>query len=127
MDRIFIRNLTVETIIGIYDHERVTPQRVMLELEMSADIAQAASSDDIESTLNYKTLSETLIDFLESSRFLLIETMAERVTEIIRQDFGVQWVKLTLHKPDALPGDIDVGVIIERGKKLENGNTHASA
>ncbi len=116
MDRIFIRNLAVETIIGIYDHERVTPQRVMLELEMSADIAQAASSDDIESTLNYKTLSETLVEFLENSRFLLIETMAERVTEIIRQDFGVQWVKLTLHKPDALPGDIDVGVIIERGQ-----------
>jgi len=115
MDRIFIRNLTVETIIGIYDFERVTPQRIVLDLEMSADIARAAASEDIESTLNYKTLSETLTQFLLESRFQLIETMAERVTEIVRHDFGVRWVRLTLHKPDALPGDIDVGVIIERG------------
>lgn len=116
MDRIFINNLTVETIIGIYDFERVTPQRITLHLEMSADIARAASTEDIESTLNYKTLSETLTEFLQQSSFQLIETMAERVTEIVRDDFGVRWVKLTLHKPDALPGDIDVGVIIERGQ-----------
>jgi dihydroneopterin aldolase len=115
MDRIFIHNLTVETIIGIYEFERITPQRVVLDLEMSADVAKAAASEDIESTLNYKTLSETLTHYLQNSRFQLIETMAERVTEIIRNDFGVQWVQLTLHKPDALPGDIDVGVIIERG------------
>lgn len=115
MDRIFISNLSVETIIGIYDFERVTPQRVILHLEMSADIAHAANSEDIESTLNYKTLSDTLTEFLQQSRFQLIETMAERVTEIVRNDFGVSWVKLTLHKPDALPGDTDVGVIIERG------------
>ena len=118
MDRIFIKNLTVETIIGIYDFERVTPQRVTLDLEMSADVAQAASTEDIDSTLNYKTLSETLTQFLQDSSFQLIETMAERVTEIVRNDFGVQWVKLTLHKPDALPGEIDVGVIIERGQVL---------
>lgn len=115
MDRIFINNLSVETIIGIYDFERVKPQRVIVHLEMSADIAQAALTEDIESTLNYKTLSETLTKFLEQSRFQLIETMAERVTELVRDDFGVRWVKLTLHKPDALPGDTDVGVIIERG------------
>jgi len=107
--------LSVETIIGIYDFERVKPQRVIVHLEMSADIAQAALTEDIESTLNYKTLSETLTKFLEQSRFQLIETMAERVTELVREDFGVRWVKLTLHKPDALPGDTDVGVIIERG------------
>lgn len=115
MDRIFINNLSVETIIGIYDFERITPQRVVLHLEMSADIAGAAASEDIESTLNYKTLSEALTQYLTESRFQLIETMAEKVTEIVRNDFGVQWVKLTLHKPDALPGDTDVGVIIERG------------
>jgi len=117
MDRIFIQNLTVETIIGIYDFERVTPQRVILDLEMSADIAAAAKTEDIESTLCYKTLSETLVQFLQQSQFQLIETMAEEVTRIIRDDFGVAWVKLTLHKPDALPQDINVGVIIERGQK----------
>lgn len=117
MDRIFINNLSVEAVIGIYDVERVTRQRVILHLELSADIAHAASTEDIESTLNYKTLSDTLTQFLEQSRFQLIETMAERVCEIVRNDFGVRWVKLTLHKPDALSGDTDVGVIIERGMR----------
>lgn len=115
MDRIFIKNLTVETIIGIYDWERTNRQRVILDLEMSADIAEAALTENIDSTLNYKTLSETLTKFIENSEFQLIETMAEQVTGIIQQDFGVQWVKLTLHKPDALPANTDVGVIIERG------------
>ena len=117
MDRIFIKNLAVETIIGIYDWERTNRQRVILDLEMSADIAKAALAEDIDATLNYKTLSETLIKFIENSEFQLIETMAERVTDIIRHDFGVQWVKLTLHKPDALPENTDVGVIIERGER----------
>lgn len=116
MDRIFITNLTIETIIGIYEWERNTRQRIVLDLEMSADIAAAARSENIESTLNYKTLSESLVDFIENSEFQLIETMAERVCEIIQRDFGVRWVKLTLHKPDALPGNTDVGVIIERGE-----------
>lgn len=117
MDRIFIKDLSVETIIGIYDWERTTRQRVILDLEMSADIAKAALAEDVGSTLNYKTLSETLTNFIENSEFQLIETMAERVTDIIRHDFGVRWVKLTLHKPDALPGNTDVGVIIERGER----------
>ena len=115
MDRIFIKDLSVETIIGIYDWERVTRQRVVLDLEMSADIAKAALAENVDATLNYKTLFETLTNFIENSEFRLIETMAERVTDIIQQDFGVQWVKLTLHKPDALPSTTDVGVIIERG------------
>jgi dihydroneopterin aldolase len=115
MDRIFIKNLSVETIIGIHDWERITRQRVVLDLEMSADIAKAALAENVDATLNYKTLSETLTNFIENSEFQLIETMAERVTDIIRQDFGVRWVKLTLHKPDALPATTDVGVIIERG------------
>ncbi|ASJ71176.1 dihydroneopterin aldolase [Granulosicoccus antarcticus] len=117
MDRIFITNLQVETIIGIYDWERTTRQRVVLDLEMSADIAKAAQTENVESTLNYKVLSDQLINFIENSEFQLVETLAERVTEIIRNDFCVQWVKLTLHKPDALAGNTDVGVIIERGER----------
>lgn len=117
MDLIFIKNLNVDTIIGIYDFERTQRQRVTLDLEMSADIRQAASAEDIESTLNYKTLTDTLTAYIENSQFQLIETLAERVVEIIRNDFGVAWVRLTLHKPQALSGETDVGVIIERGQR----------
>lgn len=116
MDRIFITNLQIDTVIGIYDWERTRRQRVVLDLEMSADVARAAGAEDVGSTLNYKTLSDELVSFVENSEFQLIETLAESVTRIVREDFGVRWVKLTLHKPDALGGDTDVGVIIERGK-----------
>ena len=115
MDKIFITDLRVETIIGIYDWERTTRQTVALDIEMSADIARAAASENIEDTLNYKTLSKTIEAFIVDSEFQLIETMAERVCEIIRRDFGVHWVKLTVHKPGALSNSTDVGVIIERG------------
>jgi len=117
MDRIFIKNLQIDTVIGIYDWERTRRQRVVIDLEMSADIARAARAEDVGSTLNYKTLSDALVDHIENSEFQLIETLAESITRIIREEYAVQWVKLTLHKPDALSGDTDVGVIIERGER----------
>jgi len=115
MDRIFITGLSINTIIGIYDWERTHKQRVILDLEMSANIAAAASTEDVGSALNYKTVTEALTELVEESEFQLVETMSERICEFVMTEFGVAWVKLTLHKPDALPGDTDVGVIIERG------------
>lgn len=115
MDKIFITDLRVDTIIGIFDWERTTRQTVSLDIEMSADIAQAAATENIADTLNYKTLSKAIENFIDASEFMLIETMAERVAEIILKDFGVKWVKLTLHKLGALSNSTDVGVIIERG------------
>ncbi len=117
MDRIFITGLSVDTIIGIYDQERVIRQPVILDLEMSADISRAAQSENVDQALNYKTVADFLTKFIENSEFQLIETMAERVTDIVRNEFKVRWVKLTLHKPNALPGNTDVGVIIERGER----------
>ena len=117
MDIIYIRNLTIETVIGIYDWERCVKQTVSLDVEMGFDIRQAAQSDAIADTLNYKAVAKRLIAFIGESEFLLIETMAERCAAIIREEFGVQWLRLRLSKPDALRGADDVGVIIERGEK----------
>jgi len=89
----------------------------VLDFDMSFDIAKAAASEDIEDALNYKTLTDTLREFVEGSDFLLIETLAERIASFIINGFGVAKVKLTLHKPDALSGATDVGVIIERSAK----------
>lgn len=122
MDRIFIRDLRIETIIGIYDHERETPQTVVLDLDMAADIAKAAASENIEDALNYHTLSLRLAEFLGSSRFLLIETMAEEVAALIQREFGVSWLRLRLHKPGALPGSTNVGLVIERGQHQRAGS-----
>ncbi len=114
MDTVFVRDLTIETIIGIYDHERTAKQTIVLDFDMSFDIGKAALSEDIEDALNYKTLTDTIKEFVEGSEYLLIETLAERIASIIIDDFGVAKVKLTLHKPNALSGSTDVGVVIER-------------
>lgn len=117
MDIIFITDLRVETIIGIYDWERVTPQTVSIDLEMATDIKAAAASEDIETTLNYKAISKRIESFIVASEFQLIETMAERLAEIVLHEFAVQWVCLTVHKPGALSNSKDVGVRIERGSR----------
>ena len=117
MDIVYIRELEVETVIGIYDWEREIRQVVSLDLEMGTDIRQAANSEDIENTLNYKSVSDRLIQFIEESEFLLVETMAEQISDIVLQEFSVNWLRLRLGKPGAVPQAKDVGVIIERGER----------
>ena len=117
MDIVFIRNLKIDTVIGIYDWEREVRQDVILDLEMSADIRRAAATEKIEDALDYKAVAKRLIAFVEQSEFQLVETLAERCAAIVREEFGVEWVRLTLNKIGAVSGARDVGVIIERGER----------
>ena len=114
MDIIFLRDLRVETIIGIYDWERRTRQIVAIDLEMGTDIRKPAASDSIDDALNYKAVAKRVIQFVEESEFLLVETLAERIAGIVLEEFEVPWVKVVLSKPGAIRGSRDVGVIIER-------------
>ncbi|MCH9691328.1 MAG: dihydroneopterin aldolase [Gammaproteobacteria bacterium] len=117
MDIVYIRDLKINTIIGIYDWEREVRQTVSLSLEMACNIAEAARTDNIVHTLNYKAVAKRLIAFIEGSEFLLVETMAEQIATIVRKEFAVPWLKLRLSKPGAVRGAQDVGVIITRGNK----------
>jgi dihydroneopterin aldolase len=117
MDIVFIRELQIETVIGIYDWERKVKQIISLDIDMAADIKKAASSDNIDDTLSYKKVAKRLIAFVEQSEYELVEALAEKISEIIREEFGVPWVQLTLSKPGAVRGSRSVGVMIERGQK----------
>ncbi len=117
MDIVFIHDLQIETVIGIYDWERKIRQIISLDIEMATDISKAAKSDDIDDALSYKTVAKRLIDFVEQSEFELVEALAEKICAIILEEFQVPWVKLTLHKPGAVRGSKSVGVIIERGNR----------
>ncbi|MEO8803761.1 MAG: dihydroneopterin aldolase [Rudaea sp.] len=117
MDTVFIQDLRVETVIGIYDWERKIRQTVALDLEMAFDNRIPAASDRIEDTLDYKAVAKRLIAFVEASHFELVETLAERCAEIVRNEFGVGWLRLRLAKPGAVTGSAAVGVMIERGEK----------
>jgi len=123
MDIIYLRGLKIETIIGVFDWERKIKQTVVLDLEMAADIRQAAATDELEDTLNYKAVAKRLIDFVSHSEFKLVETLSERITEIVLTEFSVPWVRLQLNKPGAVRGAEDVGILIERGRKPEDGTS----
>lgn len=117
MDIVYIRDLRIETIIGIFDWEREVKQVVSLDLEMAHDIQKAAETDDIQHTLDYKSVAKRLISFIKSSEFLLVERMADEIARIVLEEFSVPWLRLRVSKPGALRGSKDVGVIIERGNK----------
>lgn len=115
MDIIYLRDLRIETVIGIYDWERRIKQTLILDIEMATDIRKAAQTDSIEDTLNYKAVAKRLIEFVGNSEFQLVETLTERVAEIVLNEFHVLWLRLQVNKQGAVRGARDVGVIIERG------------
>lgn len=117
MDVVFIKDLDIETVIGIYDWERKIRQTVRLNLEMSSDNRKAAASDRIDDALDYKAVAKRLIGFVESSSFQLVETLAERCAEIVLDEFPVEWLRLQLDKPGAVRGSKSVGIRIERGRQ----------
>jgi len=116
-DIVYIRDLKVETIIGIFDWEREIKQTVSMDIEMATDIRPAAESDSIEDALDYKSVGKRVISFVEQSEYQLVEKLAEKVAGIILDEFNVSWLRLRLSKPGALRGSTDVGLIIERGSK----------
>lgn len=117
MDIVYIRDLKIDTVIGIFDWERRIRQTISLDLEMASDISLAAQSDHIRDALDYKAVAKRLIAFVQASEFQLVETLAEQVAGIVREEFNVPWLRLRLSKPGALRGAQDVGVIIERGSR----------
>ena len=117
MDIIYLNDLRIDTVIGIYDWERRTKQTVIFDIEMAADIRKAAESDNIDDTLSYKTVAKRLISYVSTSEFELIETLAEQVAGILLDEFKVPWCRLRLNKRGAVRGVRDVGIIIERGEK----------
>ena len=114
MDKIFLRELSCEAVIGIFDWERQVKQSIMIDLEMSADIRRAARTDHIDDTLNYKGVAKRILAFVDASEFQLVETLSENIARLVITEFGVEWVKVTVHKPSAIRHSKDVGIIIER-------------
>lgn len=116
MDIVYIRDLTVHTVIGVHDWERTAPRPLILNLEMASDFSAAAKSDDIADALDYYSVSEALLEFAKNSHFELIESFAEGAAQTIRERFAVPWLRLDIAKPGAVGAAVSVGVRIERGK-----------
>ncbi len=127
MDKIFLKELKAEAIIGIFDWERQVRQTVLVDLELSVDVRKAALSDRIEDTLNYKRVAKRVLEYIEQSSFQLVETLAERIAALVLQEFEVRWVKVCLNKPGAIRGSRSVGIMIERHRDTASGRGNEEA
>jgi dihydroneopterin aldolase len=114
VDRIFLRDLKIETVIGIFEWERRIRQTVSLDVELATDVRRAARDDSIDSALNYKQIAKRLVAFVAESKFQLVESLAEAVAGTIVKEFAVTWVRVSVAKPGAIEGSRAVGVTIER-------------
>jgi dihydroneopterin aldolase len=114
VDRIFLRGLKVETVIGIFEWERRIRQTVSLDVELATDVRLAAREDSIDSALNYKRIAKRLITFIAQTQFQLVESLAEAVAKIVITEFSVPWARISVAKPGAIEGSREVGITIER-------------
>jgi dihydroneopterin aldolase len=115
MDIIYLSQLKLETLIGVYEWERQAKRVIFIDLELATDTRQAALTDDLAHTVDYGVLAQRLTQLAENSEFFLIETLADRLANLILQEFNVHWLRLKLSKRGAIPTADDVGLIIERG------------
>lgn len=117
MDIVYISQLRIDTYIGVHDWEQRQRQAVVIDLELGTDIAHTAATDDLQTTADYAAISARLLAMIENQHFRLLETLAEQIAQVLRDEFAVGWLRLRLGKPGAVPQAGDVGVIIERGEQ----------
>jgi dihydroneopterin aldolase len=121
-DTVFVHDLETRTIIGINDWEREKRQPVVIDLEIACDASAAAREDDIEQAVNYRSVAKAVQAHAEESSYFLVETLAERIAELIRRDFGAPWVRVRIRKPGAVRFSSAVGIVIERGSRTVSGD-----
>lgn len=113
-DVVYLHGMRVETVIGVFNWERQVRQTVILDIDMSTDVARAAQSDEVSDTLDYKAVAKRIEALVRESRCALVETLAERVAQCILDEFSVRWLRLRVGKRSAVRNTRDVGVVIER-------------
>lgn len=116
MDRITIKDLSLRCIIGLYPEERDKKQDVIINVVMDTDLSAAGKSDDLNDTVDYKTIKLSILDFVEKSSFKLIESLAEGVAAICLKDDKVQCATVTIDKPGALRFCKSVAVEVTRSR-----------
>ena len=117
MDIVYIRDLKIDAVIGIYEWEQRIYQKINVNLEMGWDNRKAAESDDIKYTLNYKAAANLVKELVEKSEFELVEALAEHIAALLLEEMNIPWIKVSLGKPMAVTDSREVGVTIERTRE----------
>ena len=120
MDIVYVRDLRINAVIGVYEWERRIDQEINVNIEMGWDNRQAAETDDLQYALSYKEAAQLTKQFVKESKFELVETLAEKIAELLLEKMAVNWVKVTVGKPFAVTDSAEVGVSIERYRQEKN-------
>ncbi len=120
MDTIFIEDLHIDAIVGIYEWERVVPQTLVLNVTMASDIRTAARTEDIAKAINYAEVARCLEQLICAEKYRLVESLVEGCADLLLREFGSPWVKIRCRKTHVMPQARGVGVEIERGKRPVN-------
>ena len=113
-DRIFLRGLSTQCIIGFIDWERRTPQTLQIDLEIPCDCTRAARSDEVEDTVDYKRVAKRVLGWVPTTKFQLVETLAHHLALLLVSEFDLEWIRVSVNKPGAIRDSRDVGVCVER-------------
>lgn len=116
-DLVFVHGLEAATVIGVHPHERLAPQRLLLDLEVACDAAAAAAGDDLAKAVDYDALATRVRQFVASQQPRLLETLAEALAAHLRSTLGIAWVRVRITKPGVVAGTLAVGVLLERGQR----------
>ncbi len=117
MDTVFIRDLSMDAVIGVFGWERQVHQKITINLEMATDISKAADTDDLEYTLDYKEISQKIRALVEENQPKLVETLIELIATTVMEEFNIPWLRISIAKLGAVRGSAAVGVTIERGAR----------
>ena len=116
MDIIYLHNLKVDTVIGVWDWERRIRQTLVMDVDLGVDTARAGATDALEYTVDYQAVTERIIAFTAQSTFKLIEALAENIAKIVLTEFAVRWIRVRINKQGVVRHVRDVGIVIERGE-----------
>jgi 7,8-dihydroneopterin aldolase/epimerase/oxygenase len=113
---VFVRDLDLMALIGIYDHEKVKPQRIVVNVDLSVQEAEGPMSDDIDHVVSYEIVVKKIETIVAAGHVNLVETLAEKFAEACLRDKRVLAARVRIEKPDIIPNARSVGVEIERGR-----------
>jgi 7,8-dihydroneopterin aldolase/epimerase/oxygenase len=111
---VFVRDLDCQALIGIYDHEKVKPQRVVVNIDLS--VKEGSGDDDISHVVSYEIIVKKVEAIIEEGHINLVETLCEKIAASCLKDKRVIAARVRVEKPDIIPNARSVGVEIERGR-----------
>lgn len=117
MDIIYLRQLRVDALIGVWDWERCIRQTLIMDIELGTDMRAAGGSDDLADTVDYQAVCDRITSFTRESDFHLIEALGAGIVDTIRREFEVPWMRLSITKQGVLKQVREVGIVIERGDR----------